>query len=863
MRDYDIESDLKQEKFQNIKLVQGDKGNKIKINVFEDGQPVSLAGCSITAKYKRADNQVVDGTVENISGNSFDAVMDSDITKVAGTLKMLFTIEKDDVKVSTFLLLADVREGIGESTGSSGGSTGGGEVTVDLSDYYKKNETYSKAQIDSQFKDIAYLSLTKHTDGKVYIKKQDGTLLGTGIEIGGSDVDLSKISMSMNGQTLKLLNNGTQIATVEIPTAVVTDEQLTSIIQSKIDDGTLTSLTLGDNSVSTSNVQDKSITPNKTNFFKEEYTNLLYGKEWTNTGYSGDDQSKFGSNFWVSDYVETIQNMLYTISPKMNTVYGGAYIGKMGCYDVDKTYLGMATITNGKDVNDSGHTWIEEFTLLENTKYIRIAFSNGQGVGNKLTTTTLANTIISYTEVDENTDPNQRIFTVSEDYLQNLIDAILIDKSVTSDKLSDVAIKEQFENNVNNNKILDYTHMKMFDMVENTDNLFTGIIEETVNANPIDSTVNTDSYGFQTLLTDFIDINSNTALCVGLSTVSTTSNTNLFSTIKGVFCFDENKKYLGKATIENVDSKNNTDESGNYVSMYLRWRTKNFIENTKYVRFGFSRTYMTRVEIDDSCIIRKTLPNFNEDAKLISLKMAEHYKLEGTSNSDSINTNLPLANKKVVWIGDSLTNWGGGDGTIGGTGFLDIIKTNEGVDIYNQGTAGASWEYGLGTWDDTHTTYTPAEGEDKYTAIGRVATLIGNKDTFTPDYVIFMMGSNRRADGETTDEYTNLYTMCGAIKHCLLQIYKNFPGCAIGVVLPPQRLEGMEGQESANEKIKTIANYYSVPTFDIFHEGGLLNKTRNPLTDTANSGGFSDGLHLSELGMKILGRKFSHWLKTL
>lgn len=154
MRDYNIESDLKQEKFQSLKLVQGDRGNKIKINVYEDGQPVNLTGCSITAKYKRSDGKTVDGTVENISGNSFDAVIDSDITKVVGTLKMLFSIEKDDVKVSTFLLLADVREGLLENTGSSGGSTGGGEVTVDLSNYYKKNETYSKSQIDSQFKDI-------------------------------------------------------------------------------------------------------------------------------------------------------------------------------------------------------------------------------------------------------------------------------------------------------------------------------------------------------------------------------------------------------------------------------------------------------------------------------------------------------------------------------------------------------------------------------------------------------------------------------------------------------------------------------------------------------------------------------------
>ena len=170
MRDYDIESDLKQEKFQNIKLVQGDRGNKIKINIYEDGQPVSLTGCSVTAKYKRADGKVVDGTVENKTDNYFYAVMNSNITKVAGTLKMLFNIENGDVKVSTFLLLADVREGIGENTGSSGGDT---EVTVDLKDYQKKTdnglETKNKYivgainEVNSQCKDIANLKIDNIT----------------------------------------------------------------------------------------------------------------------------------------------------------------------------------------------------------------------------------------------------------------------------------------------------------------------------------------------------------------------------------------------------------------------------------------------------------------------------------------------------------------------------------------------------------------------------------------------------------------------------------------------------------------------------------------------------------------------------
>lgn len=200
MRDYDIESDLKQEKFQSIKLVQGDRGNKIKINIYEDGQPVSLTGCSISAKYKRADGEVVYGTVENKTDNYFYAVMDNNITKVAGTLKMLFNIENGDVKVSTFLLLADIREGIGENTGSSGGSTGGGstsEVTIDLSQYYKKTETYSKAQIDSQFKDIANKTVVEN--GKLYLVRKDGTKIDTGTTLpsnetgtDGREIELQK-----------------------------------------------------------------------------------------------------------------------------------------------------------------------------------------------------------------------------------------------------------------------------------------------------------------------------------------------------------------------------------------------------------------------------------------------------------------------------------------------------------------------------------------------------------------------------------------------------------------------------------------------------------------------------------------------
>ncbi|SCJ12198.1 BppU family phage baseplate upper protein [Intestinibacter bartlettii] len=228
MRDYDIESDLKQEKFQSLKLVQGDRGNKIKINVYEDGQPVKLTGCSISVKYKRADGEVVnDGTIENITDNYFYAVIDSNITKVSGTLKMLFSIEKDDVKVSTFLLLADVREGLLENTGSSGGSTGGGEVTVDLSNYYKKNETYSKAQIDEQFKNYAKTTaiptkLSQLSNDANYAKTSDIPTVPADLTLDSS----SKRLQLVNDIGIKL-GNGIIIPTSSSPSA--NDYELVSV----------------------------------------------------------------------------------------------------------------------------------------------------------------------------------------------------------------------------------------------------------------------------------------------------------------------------------------------------------------------------------------------------------------------------------------------------------------------------------------------------------------------------------------------------------------------------------------------------------------------------------------------------------
>lgn len=94
-------------------------------------------------------------------------------------------------------------------------------------------------EVNSQCKDIANYSLAIGTDGLLYIKKQDGTFVGNGVEV-GSDADLSKISMSVTGQTLKLLNNGKQIATVEIPTVTISDSQVNNAVNSYLQNNPIT-----------------------------------------------------------------------------------------------------------------------------------------------------------------------------------------------------------------------------------------------------------------------------------------------------------------------------------------------------------------------------------------------------------------------------------------------------------------------------------------------------------------------------------------------------------------------------------------------------------------------------------------------
>lgn len=175
---------------------------------------------------------------------------------------------------------------------------------------------------------------------------------------GGSDVDLSKITMSMSGQTLKLMNDGTQIASVEIPTATVTDEQLTTIIQSKIDDGTLSALTIEDGSIG--NIKLSAIGQQRINLLN--INTSTSGKKINKFNYIGDN-----ADYDLSDYIEIELNTLYY-------VIGADTRSIQYClYDNSKKFVIGGEFTFVKN-NDNGDNIRNTTLTVENAKYIRFSY---------------------------------------------------------------------------------------------------------------------------------------------------------------------------------------------------------------------------------------------------------------------------------------------------------------------------------------------------------------------------------------------------------------------------------------------------------------------------------------------------------
>ena len=500
------------------------------------------------------------------------------------------------------------------------------------------NEKISNSEVD--------LSLTRHTDGKVYIMKQDGTLMGDGIEIGKNDVDLSKITMHMSGQTLILSNDGTQIATVEIPTAVVTDEQLTNIIQAKIDDGTLSSMTIEDNSV----------TPKKTTFLKEKQGLL----DITFSGYA---YLKV-----ISDYIDIseIDYLYFATKPQSNKYFNYGII----------TY-------------DTGQQVITSETSLDNT-ISKIFNSNEEevlyGCINCIQLRANNVTYVRLTQHENIVDGSSRVVADSPIDIETF-------EAKTNTIISDTiisGIKDSIDLDIEDTNFVSYTGSLVdFSKYENSG--YSGTLFDQAGAN-------------QNVFYDYIDTSVNKDIYLRLFMETSSSVSQYVSALT----YDGDKNFIAKldstnwtfvrgdnCTITNPDYS--VIETGNINGVSYRHRSVQKItvgEDVKYVKISIAGAYSGLLSSVNKAS-QYAVASYNDIFDFDSIP--EKYGMKVNDDFKNVVNKCVEKDSKtysMVMIGDSLTNWAGGSNTQ--DGFLKVVYDKTGVISTNRGLAGAWWQTGDG-----------------------------------------------------------------------------------------------------------------------------------------------------------------------
>lgn len=286
------------------------------------------------------------------------------------------------------------------------------------------------------------------------------------------------------------------------------------------------------------------------------------------------------------------------------------------------------------------------------------------------------------------------------------------------------------------------------------------------------------------------------------------------------------------------------DETGTFLY------TLNYTEGHDYTP-SIMRSVLNYESIDYNGCVYVQKYTFDDEAKSVKFSLGfwsyqQNYGKYTIYSYDDITALFALEEKypanqpkSMLMIGDSLTNWAGGN--CYDNGFLKIVYEKAGVVATNEGTAGAWWQTGDG---------------QTYCGVNRVNALISDGRKY--DLYCFMLGTNQRSTTDTGETSEDTSTMPGAIRYCMEKLKAYDPTKPILVCLPPQRAEGNDSQEKANEVIKAIVESYSVKTLDIYHNSGIV-----PNTKISNIGYLTDGLHLDVNGYTVLGNSLAVEVKYL
>ncbi|MFQ9071307.1 MAG: SGNH/GDSL hydrolase family protein, partial [Bacteroides stercoris] len=589
-------------------------------------------------------------------------------------------------------------------------------------------------------------------------------------------------------------------------------------------------------------IEDGSITPNKTDFLNKGNNTSIVNTNFTK--YYDPEHGYFGGKgSYGTDLIDISK------ANKIKAYCGKNYVCWLSYKMDDKT-----TIMTLDKSDNYPYLFFEESIQLEDGNYL---FEYDLNALKKLGVTQI---ILGFYGNEFNKEVIQ-IELINENILnkKELSIAPSYEFKISNDNIDDVSIDFEKINIYKSNKIIDFRkkkgtgfNTKLAGIYGSNKNLYGGFVDVSINKTiyskyAISNKVSTNYIPFRF---GCYDADKNLLyISSGFSAEGVRDETGVIGTpiasaytMNGLEEVTEETLYgmcIQKITFpEEVKYIVFTDSPSYNVGSYQSF-------DSKYFCIGFEL-------IDDLYLTNdKYYKGINPNLKNIISEIAQ---IKSTENEEP---------KRLACIGDSLTNWGGGDNS--NNGFLKPIYEKLGINITNLGLAGETWEISKpsdgSTVDIKNVTGT--------SAIGRVNKIVS--DNIGYDYILFFMGTNTKNNGTLQSPSTDPYTMCGAIKYCLETIMSKFPKTIIGVILPPMRvedshnIEGKSTMETKGEMIKTIANYYSVPVFDAHHESQIVAGNVVVIDGKPNSGNgsLSDGVHLGEIGIYHLGRKLANWVSIL
>ena len=218
---------------------------------------------------------------------------------------------------------------------------------------------------------------------------------------------------------------------------------------------------------------------------------------------------------------------------------------------------------------------------------------------------------------------------------------------------------------------------------------------------------------------------------------------------------------------------------------------------------------------------------------------------------------MELKNKKINFLGDSITEWGGA--SCMEKGYVNVLKESaELAEARNYGIGGT--RYAIQKVKENYADHNSfAERYDKMDDNADIVVVFGG----TNDY-----GTGDAPLGQFSDRTPD--TFYGALHYVYSGLIKKYLGKTIVIMTPLHRVNELsnkgDGYKVENLAIlkeyvdimREVAEYYSLPVLDLYANSGL-----QPDVPEVSEAYFVDGLHPNDAGHSILAYQLERFLKGL